>query len=125
MQVEAGLSDLRQAYAELHEQLDGKQVERPPEEQQQIRQQVSQQLTLCYRQPLQDTCPASHVPQCFQRHFRSIVQRQRLGSTDAVRVWAEGDAPAAAEPSQAGCGELGAGGRSHGKAGGDRAPWEG
>ena len=40
-QVEAGLSDLRQAYAELHEQLDGKQEQKPPEEQQRIRQHVS------------------------------------------------------------------------------------
>ena len=41
MQVEAGLSDLRQAYAELHEQLDSGQEEKPPEEQQHIRQHVS------------------------------------------------------------------------------------
>ncbi|CAL5220978.1 g3087 [Coccomyxa viridis] len=41
-EVEAGLSDLRQAYAELHEQLDGKQEQKPPEEQQRIRQHLSQ-----------------------------------------------------------------------------------
>ena len=45
-QVEAGLSDLRQAYAELHEQLDGKQEQKPPEEQQRIRQHVSHHSTL-------------------------------------------------------------------------------
>ncbi len=46
MQVEAGLSDLRQAYAELHEQLDAKQEEKPPEEQQRIRQHVSITLNM-------------------------------------------------------------------------------
>ena len=44
-QVEAGLSDLRQAYAELHEQLDGKQEQKPPEEQQRIRQHVRHHST--------------------------------------------------------------------------------
>ena len=41
MQVELGLSDLRRAYAELHEQLDLGPERQPPEEQQQIRQHVS------------------------------------------------------------------------------------
>ena len=43
MQVEAGLSDLRQAYAELHEELESNQKQTPPEEQQAIRQHVSLQ----------------------------------------------------------------------------------
>ena len=41
LQVELGLSDLRRAYAELHEQLDLGPERQPPEEQQQIRQHVS------------------------------------------------------------------------------------
>jgi len=41
VQVEAGLSDLRQAYAELHEELESNQKQKPPEEQQAIRQHVS------------------------------------------------------------------------------------
>ena len=41
LQVELGLSDLRRAYAELHEQLDLGPERRPPEEQQQIKQHVS------------------------------------------------------------------------------------
>jgi len=41
VQVEAGLSDLRQAYAELHQELESNQKQKPPEEQQAIRQHVS------------------------------------------------------------------------------------
>ena len=59
MQVEAGLSDLRQAYAELHEQLDSKQEEKPPEEQQRIRQHVSTTLNMPCAQPAHFLCIAA------------------------------------------------------------------
>ena len=56
MQVEAGLSDLRQAYAELHEQLDSKQEEKPPEEQHRIRQHVRTTLNVTSAHPAHFLC---------------------------------------------------------------------
>ena len=64
MQVEAGLSDLRQAYAELHEQLDSKQEEKPPEEQQRIRQHVSTTLNVTCAHPAHFLCIAAEFCRC-------------------------------------------------------------